>query len=121
MIRYFALVPLLVWAWLLLVPSGALAESDSYIVPDACDDGWETCSAAAQGMNVDLIRGMLDGITRGECRNIQSIIVVKNGKLVVEEYFPRQAGDRRERAMRRVSPQEMTSATKSVMSTLIGI
>ena len=54
-------------------------------------------------------------------KNISSIVIVRNGKLVVEEYFPRTEGDRRAKAFRRVALQEQTSATKSVTSILIGI
>jgi CubicO group peptidase (beta-lactamase class C family) len=54
-------------------------------------------------------------------KNISSLVIVRNGKLVVEEYFPRIQGDRRAKAFRRVALQEQTSATKSVTSILIGI
>ena len=52
-------------------------------------------------------------------KNIKSLLIAKDGKLVVEEYYP--PGDEREQMFKRFAPQELTSATKSVTSVLIGI
>ena len=60
-------------------------------------------------------------ILSGTYKNVRSVLITRNGKLVLEEYFPRQQGDERERAFRQVAPVEITSATKSVTSILIGI
>jgi CubicO group peptidase (beta-lactamase class C family) len=105
----------------LLILRLADAQTYQYILPEQTKDGWETSSLKTQGVNVDLIQSMIQKIRSGECKNVQSVLIAKNGKLVVEEYFPRQEGDRREQALRRVAPQEQTSATKSVTSILIGI
>ena len=105
----------------LLVGGGANAQAYEYTVPDRVKDGWETSPLSAQGMDVALIRPMLERVRNGGYKNVRSVLIVRNGKLVVEEYFPRAEGDKREQALRRASPQEMTSATKSVTSILIGI
>jgi CubicO group peptidase (beta-lactamase class C family) len=84
-------------------------------------DGWDTASPAEEKLDPAMINAMLDRVQSGEYRNVRSVIIARNGKLVVEEYFPRTEGDRREQAIRRAAPVEMTSATKSVTSILIGI
>ena len=68
-----------------------------------------------------MVGAMLERVRSGAYRNVHSVIIARNGKLAVEEYFPRTEGDRREQALRRASPVESTSATKSVTSILIGI
>lgn len=97
------------------------ASAYEYVVPDKVEDGWETASLASVRLDPQPLTEMFERIERNEYPNIRSVLIVSNGKLVVEEYFPRQAGDARERAFRRVAPQEITSATKSVTSLLIGI
>lgn len=94
-----------------------------YVVPDKVNDGWETASLASENLNADLIKDLFERISDGTYKNITSVLVVKNGKLVVEEYFPRQEvlGERRGRVLKRVSPQQLYSATKSVTSILIGL
>ena len=90
-----------------------------YAVPDDLADGWEPASLAQAGVDAAPLQEMFERIERSEYANIRSVLIVKNGRLIVEEYFPRPA-DARERAFRRVQPVEITSATKSVTSLLIG-
>jgi CubicO group peptidase (beta-lactamase class C family) len=97
------------------------ANAYEYAVPEMLNDGWETASLTSVNMDAALIRELCGQVINGGYKNIQSVLVVKEGKLVVEEYFPRQEGDRREQALKRVSPHEQHSATKSVNSILIGI
>ena len=51
------------------------------------------------------------------------MVLVQGGKLVAEEYFPRQKGfpAERDRAIQRVAPKQLYFATKSVTSILVGI
>src|SRR5688572_2792386 len=84
-------------------------------------DGWEPASPADEKLDVAMVSAMLERVRSGAYRNGHSVISARNGKLLVEEYFPRTEGDRREQALRRASPVETTSATKSVTSILIGI
>ncbi|MEE4115453.1 MAG: serine hydrolase [Marinilabiliaceae bacterium] len=61
--------------------------SYTYRVPLQRDDGWAVASAADEGLRTDLLESMMlmiDG-TRGD--NIHNILIFKNGKLVLEEYF----------------------------------
>lgn len=62
--------------------------SDGYIysVPEQVNDGWETGSLTEVGMDQKKITGlMIDLINRNHY--LHSIVIVKNGKLVFEEYF----------------------------------
>lgn len=58
----------------------------TYIVPEQTDDGWETASLSDVGMDQTVISNLMNDLMS---RNhfIHSIVVVKNGKLVFEEYF----------------------------------
>jgi CubicO group peptidase (beta-lactamase class C family) len=106
---------------LFIAPRATLTQAYVYTLPDGVRDGWETASLGTQRINVDPIKELFDRIVSGAYKNVLSVLIARNGKLVVEEYFPRQEGDERERAYRRVAPVEITSATKSVTSILIGI
>jgi len=109
----------------------AQAQGDS--IPEKLNDQWETAAPGSEKLDTDLIRAMLGKIVNegsksihgpapdDRYKNIGSVLIVKNGRLVVEEYYPRHDGDRREQALMRVAPREQTSATKSVTSILIGI
>ena len=57
------------------------------------NDGWSTGSLSSVGINGDSIAKLLTQIRNGTYRNIHSILIVKDGKLVVEEYFPGQEED----------------------------
>jgi len=99
------------------------ASAYEYVVPEKTKDGWETAGLNDEKFDAGLIKDLFARISDNTYKNISSVVIVKNGKLVIEEYFPRQEvlGDRRSRALKRVSPQQLYSATKSVTSILIGI
>ena len=115
----------MLWATLPLIlsaPSDSLtARAYEYAVPEKIEeDGWETSPLSDENFDAAPINEMLNRIERGVYPNVRSVLIARNGKLVVEEHFPRPA-NARERAFRRVAPQEITSATKSITSILIGI
>lgn len=101
----------------------AYASDLRYVVPERTKDGWEIASLSEEKIDPALIQDLLDQLGDGHYKNITSVVIVKDGKLVVEEYFPREEflGDKRSRAFKRVSPQQLYSATKSVTSILIEI
>jgi hypothetical protein len=98
------------------------ASGYEYFVPEKMNDGWQTATLNDVKLDAGLITEMFDRIGDNTYKNISSVVIVKNGKLVIEEYFPRvpYLGDRN-RAIKRVSPLQLYSATKSVTSILIGI
>jgi CubicO group peptidase (beta-lactamase class C family) len=102
---------------------GALdASAYRYVAPEATRDGWRVSSLSSVNLNGALITNLFDRILDNTYKNISSVVVVKDGLLVIEEYFPRlEALGDRQRALKRVAPLQIFSATKSVNSILIGI
>jgi len=85
------------------------------------NDGWEIADLATAHLNADLIKELLERIRNNTYKNIHSVLLVKNGKLVVEEYFSGQQEDGKHQTFTRDTPHEIHSATKSINSILIGI
>ncbi|GAB3900256.1 serine hydrolase [Larkinella knui] len=84
----------------------------SYQIPKSVEDGWSVASLQSQQMNPKPIEQLTDMITTEQYRNIHSLLISKNGKLVYENYF----GGYTESV-----PENIYSATKSITSALIGI
>ena len=83
-----------------------------YQMPEKLDDGWETSSLSRQGIDVDKITEMVKQILSDDLPNIHSVLLVKNGKLVLEEYFNGYSGE---------MMHLIASVTKSIISILLGI
>ena len=83
-----------------------------YTAPQQTGDGWETDSLG--NMNIDVIKiiELMHNILDGSYKNIHSVLLVKSGKLVLEEYFDGFNGEKL---------HEIRSATKSIGSILVGI
>jgi CubicO group peptidase (beta-lactamase class C family) len=92
-----------------------------YTVPEATNDGWETAHVSGENIDADVLKDLFDRVINETYKNIHSVLLVKNGKLVVEEYFPRQYGEGQEQALKRVTIHGQHSVTKSVNAILIGI
>jgi len=105
---------------LLLAPPGWASAYD-YTIPDRLNDGWETASLESVKLNEGRLRALSEGIKNGTYKGIHSVLIVKDGKLVFEEYFPLEVGDRREQSLKRVALAPLYSVTKSVTSILVGI
>lgn len=83
-----------------------------YNEPEETDDGWEASSLDTEGVDLERIEALIRNILNGRFENIHSVLLVKNGKLVLEEYF---YGYNRDKT------HQLRSATKSVTSILVGI
>ena len=92
--------------------SGSPQREYAYQAPLQMDDGWPVSSLAKEGVNEEIIHDLLKTILAGNYPKIHSVLLVKNGKLILEEYF---YGNHRD------DLHYMASATKSVTSVLIGI
>jgi CubicO group peptidase (beta-lactamase class C family) len=92
-----------------------------YTVPEKQDDGWDTVSLNSVNLDGNMITEMFDRIGDNSYKNVHSVLIARNGKLVVEEYFPGQDSAGQTRMFNRNTLNEMHSATKSVNSILIGI
>ena len=93
-------------------PYGLPQREYTYQQPDKIDDGWETASLKEVNISPEKIDEMMLDILGGNDKNIHSILLIKNGKLVLEEYF---YGCDRERL------HFLASVSKSITSILIGI
>jgi CubicO group peptidase (beta-lactamase class C family) len=120
------LVTLLVQAG--YVPAGTPANPGKpyqYTLPEATDDGWETAHVSREHLDAGRLKALFERILDGTYQNIHSVLLVRNDKLVVEEYFQHWDGDAESRALMRgldrVTPHAQHSVTKSVTSLLIGI
>jgi CubicO group peptidase (beta-lactamase class C family) len=92
-----------------------------YTVPKNTNDGWDTAHLNTENINFNLIKELFDRINDNTYKNIHSVLLAKNGKLVVEEYFSGKNSDGQYQTFKLDTLHEMHSATKSVNSILIGI
>lgn len=95
----------------------------AYQIPAKLDDGWECADLKDVGIDKEKILEAIDQITKGKYKDIHSLLIVKDGKLVLEEYFAAEGkiiGPFVNQVFRdRV--QMLASVTKSVNSALLGI
>lgn len=84
----------------------------SYRQPQSLDDGLPVGNIAQSGLDIGLLNEMMRRIIAGVYPNVHSILIVKEGKLVFEEYFYDYTAD---------SLHQLRSATKSFISALAGI
>jgi CubicO group peptidase (beta-lactamase class C family) len=92
--------------------SGLPEREYTYQQPEMIEDGWQTASLNETEINSDIIDQMMLDILGGNDKNIHSIMLIKNGKLVLEEYFYGYDRD---------TTHFLASVSKSITSILIGI
>jgi len=96
-----------------LIPVLAITQNDyTYKVPEKLNDGWKVSSLKSEGLDSEKIINITNRIKNGEFGNIYSLIIVKNGQLVYEEYF---------RSSDRDHLFTLYSVSKSFTSALVGI
>lgn len=76
------------------------------------EDGWVPTSFADEGLDPARFESLKARIRDGTFRKVDGILVVKGGKILIEEYF---------NGFDRDTIHEIRSATKSIGSSLIGI
>ena len=84
----------------------------TYHPPKKIDDGWLTSSLAEEGVSEKFINDLMTAILAGKYPKLYSIVLIKNGKLIFEEYVYYN---------NRYWLQEFRSAGKSITSELVGI
>ncbi|MFC1724252.1 serine hydrolase [candidate division KSB1 bacterium] len=82
-----------------------------YKKPEDTGDGWETSTLEENNVDSTLIYQVMNDVTP-DWDFLYSILIIRNGKLIFEEYFNGQDRD---------AANDIASATKSFTSTLIGI
>ncbi|MEE8289020.1 MAG: serine hydrolase [Nitrosomonadaceae bacterium] len=80
--------------------------------PDRLDDGLSVSTLQEEGIVPKPIGDMLAAIRNGEYTKLDSVLIVRNGKLILESYF---------NGYERETKHDMRSSFKSVTSALAGI
>lgn len=107
-----------------VVASGALAETHPVCgTPATLDDGWVTASPESVGLDGAGLCGIAARLKDTEA-DVHAVVIVRHGKLVFEQYFP--GYDERwdvpgQYDHDATTKHDMRSASKSVISLLIGI
>jgi CubicO group peptidase (beta-lactamase class C family) len=98
-----------------------------YQSPPATGDGWSTASLSEVGMDIKPINELLSLLSKPNNYDINGLLVVKDGKLVFENYYP---GDEllftdelsfTRKVFDRDTKHCLASSTKSITSILFGI
>ncbi|MDJ1472209.1 serine hydrolase [Cytophagaceae bacterium DM2B3-1] len=84
----------------------------SYYPPDQKTSEWSVSSLNAENIAIKPIEELTNLIQTEKYRNIHSLLIVRNGKLVYEQYF---------NGYTSAVPENIYSATKSITSILTGI
>jgi CubicO group peptidase (beta-lactamase class C family) len=99
-----------------------------YRVPDKTGDGWEPSSLVDEGIDSKKINALMRDILTQRFENIHGVLLVRNGKLVLEEYFngysfnfsgPKFRGQQIAYGQEKL--HVTASVTKSVTSALVGV
>ena len=100
----------------------------AFPAPEVRDDGWETASLDDAGIDAAPISEALQRIEDGAFPNVHCVLIVKDGKLVFEAYFPGYTFNYVAEGFRGDYTQfgidtlhNLASVTKSITSALIGI
>jgi CubicO group peptidase (beta-lactamase class C family) len=83
-----------------------------YRVPESQEDGWPVSHASEKGVDSQALEGTMAAVLAGSAGFLKSILVLRGGALVLEEYFHGYGPDD-------LSP--IQSCTKSVSSLLVGL
>lgn len=83
-----------------------------YQPPKKVAESWDVASLDEQRIDPEIIQELIQQVLNNRFSNIHGILLIKNGKLVLEEYFE---------GYHRNLIHSVASVTKSFISTLIGI
>jgi CubicO group peptidase (beta-lactamase class C family) len=95
-----------------LTEAGAVRREYSYRLPLEREGGWPVSTLSSEAIDEGQIESLVESVLRGEQGRPEAILIARNGKLVLEEYF---YGFSRDRI------HSIQSITKSVTSLLFGI
>ncbi|MDX1699203.1 MAG: serine hydrolase [Melioribacteraceae bacterium] len=100
----------------------------SYEIPEKTVDGWEVGDLHDEGMSSEELMTLVDHINYHIIKEVHSVLIVKNGKLVFEEYFSgstfEYSGNNHhgnQKDFNRLTIHNQASVTKSFTSALVGI
>ena len=101
--------PKTIWYARLIPPGGFTYR---YQQPKNMKDGLQTGNIKGSGLDTSLLNEMMRKIVDGTYPGVHSVLIIRDGKLIFEEYFYQYERD---------SLHELRSATKSFVSALTGI
>lgn len=96
---------------LLFTISSCRQDSREYLSPKQLDDNWTISTPDKEGMDLELIKEIVPKISN-DYDGIDGIVVVRHGKLVLDEYFNGYDAEKQHKAF---------SITKSIVGALVGI
>ncbi len=103
-------------------------EPFKYSIPEENGDGWQTADIRDYGIKIQPLAELSDEITYGIISNVHSLLIIKEGKLVFEEYWSGNQFDINGSNFHglhvnftRKMTHNQASVTKSIASTLLGI
>lgn len=104
-------------------PTESVGSDTGYVykVPPQSQDGWAVLSMDTSKTEVKGLFGEIEKIQNGIYPEIHSLLIVSEGKLVLEEYFPGHNSNGAYIKFTKDVPHEVQSASKSFRSALIGI
>ncbi len=82
------------------------------LAPENTGDGWATSTPEAEGLNTAQLASTFDSIRTGIFPGVDSMLVIRNQRLVAEGYF---------NGFDRDTVHDLRSTGKSFISTLVGI
>ncbi len=121
---------LIVTAWMALLATlacdSAVGPANDYERPVRTGDGWDTATLEQVGMDAEPLLDLLRLIESTDDHLIHSLLVVREGKLVFEEYWPGtdlepETLDPVPKAFDRETVHYVASVSKSLTSALAGI
>jgi CubicO group peptidase (beta-lactamase class C family) len=96
--------------------------------PATLDDGWATAEASAVGLDEGLLGDLVDHVEATPARKVHGILIVRDGKLVFEEYFDGHRFDYDDPAFEGEAVSydvdtmhNVMSVTKAITAALVGI
>lgn len=115
----------------ILLASGSPSAPPEYVyhTPRELKDGWKTASLQQVGMKTEMLELLMCDLMEVQDHFLHSILIIRNNRLVFEEYFSGQDADLSENAFKLGDPKTfgpedlhfMASASKSITSLLVGI
>ena len=104
------------------VPDESPDSAYRYAPPAVTHDGWPVAHAAEKGLDPASFEDMVAAVDRGEFPNIDAVAVARSGELVFDRVF-RTSLDAEDRRVGNadIAVHAQFSATKSIMSLLVGI